>query len=67
MTNTTPRYIVVSPQEAQNRAEVGTYAEQNGWTVRDTHANAATTGQTFWSGGEREMRRTCRDLNRRHA
>lgn len=57
------RYIVVSPQESQGREVVGSYAEQFGWLVRDTQAPAAT-GQIFWSGGEREMRRIARELNR---
>ena len=58
------RYTVVSPQEAQGREVVGSYAEQYGWNVRDTQADAATTGQIFWSGSEREMRRVARELNR---
>ena len=60
-----PRYIVVSPQQSQGRENVGTYAEQFGWAVKDTQADLATTGQVFWSGSEREMRKVAREMNQR--
>jgi hypothetical protein len=54
------RYVVISPQEAQHREVVGSYYERFGWQVRDTEA-----GIVGWSGSERQMRATARDLNRR--
>lgn len=62
--NTQKRYIVISPQEIQGREIVGSYAEQYGWAVRDTHSDPSI-GQMFWHGNRSMMRKVARDLNRK--
>ena len=59
-TQSTQRYIVESPQQAQHRETVGSFYEQYGWRVRDTF-----TGSIPMSGTRTEARRWARELNAR--